>query len=411
MLGQLLGIINLTLGVLNLNKTTLSTPCIDSGVWMLDGIVSCDYIEKPSGYGIHNNPAAFCQKYHRQCCITCTRLKQNGYTIAENKATSPVTTVKSSSTVTPGSCTDSGVWILDGIVSCDYLEKPSGYGIHNNPAGFCQQHHKECCKTCNKLKQNGYTTKTNGDIAAGTTSKTQKTSTLEITTRPPCTDSGVWILDGIVSCDYLEKPSGYGIHNNPAGFCQQHHKECCKTCNKLKQNGYTTATNGDTTLRSTTKQQVISKSTDASCTDSGVWIADSIVSCNYLEQPSGYGIHRNPIKFCNAHYKECCLTCTRLKQNGSTTTPTDISPKATTKSTTGNVDTTTKNPSTTKQQLYSTTKQHGTTLDSVTTNIPNLKTTKKQNVFDDHIINVHNLNGNRLKNAKIRLSSKKCLFC
>lgn len=57
----------------------------------------------------------------------------------------------------------------------------------------------------------------------------------EITTRPPCTDSGVWILDGIVSCDYLEKPSGYGIHNNPAGFCQQHHKECCKTCNKLKQ--------------------------------------------------------------------------------------------------------------------------------------------------------------------------------
>ena len=329
MLGQLLGIINFTLGVLNLNKTILSTPCIDSGVWMLDGIVSCDYIEKPSGYGIHNNPAAFCQKYHRQCCITCTRLKQNGYTIAENKATSPVTTVKSSSTVTPGSCTDSGVWILDGIVSCDYLEKPSGYGIHKNPAGFCQQHHKECCKTCNKLKQNGYTT----------------------------------------------------------------------------------ATNGDTTLRSTTKQQVISKSTDASCTDSGVWIGDSIVSCNYLEQPSGYGIHRNPIKFCNAHYKECCLTCTRLKQNWSTTTPTDISPKATTKSTTGNVDTTTKNPSATKQQLYSTTKQHGTTLDSVTTNIPNLKTTKKQNVFDDHIINVHNLNGNRLKNAKIRLSSKKCLFC
>jgi hypothetical protein len=44
---------------------------------------------------------------------------------------------------TTGSCTDSGVWILDGIVSCDYLEKPSGYGIHNNPARFCQQHHKE----------------------------------------------------------------------------------------------------------------------------------------------------------------------------------------------------------------------------------------------------------------------------
>ena len=60
------------------------------------------------------------------------------------------TTTLSTTTV---SCTDSGVWILDGIVSCDYLEKPSGYGIHNNPAGFCQQHHKECCKTCNKLKQ------------------------------------------------------------------------------------------------------------------------------------------------------------------------------------------------------------------------------------------------------------------
>ena len=54
---------------------------------------------------------------------------------------------------TTGSCTDSGVWIVGGIVSCDYLEKPSGYGIHNNPAGFCQQHYKKCCKTCNKLKQ------------------------------------------------------------------------------------------------------------------------------------------------------------------------------------------------------------------------------------------------------------------
>lgn len=108
---------------------------------------------------------------------------------------------------------------------------------------------------------------------------------------------------------------------------------------------------------------------------------------------------------------KCILIYEIRFQNGSTTTPTDISPKATTKSTTGNVDTTTKNPSATKQQLYSTTKQHGTTLDSVTTNIPNLKTTKKHNVFDDHIINVHNLNGNRLKNAKIRLSSKKCLFC
>ena len=107
-----------------------------------------------------------------------------------------------------------------------------------------------------------------------------------------------------------------------------------------------------------------------------------------------------------------CILIYKIRfQIGSTTTPTDISPKATTKSTTGNVDTTTKNPSATKQPLYSTTKQHGTTLDSVTTNIPNLKTTKKQNVFDDYIINVHNLNGNRLKNAKIRLLSKKCLFC
>lgn len=94
-----------------------------------------------------------------------------------------------------------------------------------------------------------------------------------------------------------------------------------------------------------------------------------------------------------------------------TTTPTAISAKATTKSTTDNVDTTTKNTSATKQPLYSTTKQHGTTLEPVTINVPNLKTTKKQNVFDDHIINVHNLNGNRLKNTKIPLSSKKCIFC
>jgi len=108
---------------------------------------------------------------------------------------------------------------------------------------------------------------------------------------------------------------------------------------------------------------------------------------------------------------KCILIDDICFQNGYATTPTDISPKATTKSTTDNVDTTTKNPSATKQPLYSTSKQHGTTLDSVTTNIPNLKTTKKQNVFDDHIINVHNLNDNRLKNAKIRLSSKKCLFC
>ena len=68
------------------NKTILSTPCIDSGVWMLDGIVSCDYIEKPSGYGIHNNPAAFCQKYHSQCCITCTRLKQVIFIIFHNRS-------------------------------------------------------------------------------------------------------------------------------------------------------------------------------------------------------------------------------------------------------------------------------------------------------------------------------------
>lgn len=107
---------------------------------------------------------------------------------------------------------------------------------------------------------------------------------------------------------------------------------------------------------------------------------------------------------------KCILIDDIRFQDGHTTISTDISPRSTTKSTTptDKVKTTTTNPSATKQPLYSTTKQHGATLDSVATN---LKTTKKQNVFDDHIINVHNLNDNRLKNVKIRLLSKKCLFC
>lgn len=52
--------------------------CKDTGEWIADGSVECRYLERPSAYNIHKNPAGFCQKYFNKCCATCTRLKQVG---------------------------------------------------------------------------------------------------------------------------------------------------------------------------------------------------------------------------------------------------------------------------------------------------------------------------------------------
>lgn len=49
--------------------------CNDTGVW-IDGLVECRYLERPSAFNIHKNPAGFCHKYFNKCCATCTRLKQ-----------------------------------------------------------------------------------------------------------------------------------------------------------------------------------------------------------------------------------------------------------------------------------------------------------------------------------------------
>lgn len=50
------------------------------------------------------------------------------------------------------------------------------------------------------------------------------------------------------------------------------------------------------------------------CEDSGVMLAGAEIDCKYLENPSAYNIHKNPERFCMKYQKECCVTCTRLKQ-------------------------------------------------------------------------------------------------
>ena len=54
---------------------------------------------------------------------------------------------------------------------------------------------------------------------------------------------------------------------------------------------------------------------DSDCRDIGVWIHGHI-DCIYLKQRSGFGIHRNPGRFCRRHWDKCCQTCTELEQVG-----------------------------------------------------------------------------------------------
>ncbi|XP_076071055.1 uncharacterized protein LOC143042558 isoform X2 [Mytilus galloprovincialis] len=223
--------------------TMLMGTCEDSGVMLAGAEIDCKYLENPSAYNIHKNPERFCMKYQKECCVTCTRLKQNGYYTTKSTAASHTSTKASIqiSEQPTEMCNDTGVWI-DGLVECRYLERPSAYNIHKNPAGFCHKYFNKCCATCTRLKQNGYSTIGSASIVPTAASHTLPKASILLTVRPTesCKDTGAWEGDGLVECRYLEQPSSYNIHKNPDGFCQKNFNECCVTCSRLKQNGLIT---------------------------------------------------------------------------------------------------------------------------------------------------------------------------
>ncbi|XP_052078737.1 uncharacterized protein LOC127716552 isoform X1 [Mytilus californianus] len=298
--------------------------CEDSGVMIASGEIDCKYLENPSAYNIHKNPERFCMQYQKECCITCTRIKQNGYYTTKSTAVSHTSTkALSPLSVQPTeACIDTGVWI-DGLVECSYLERPSSYNIHKNPAGFCHKYFNECCVTCTKLKQKGYTAVESASIVPTVVYHTSAKASTPLLVQPTeaCIDTEVWIGDGLVECSFLEQPSSYNIHKNPVGFCHKYFNECCATCTKLKQKGYTTV--GSASIVPTVVSHTSAKASTPlsvrlteACKDTGVWIGDGLVKCNYLKRQSSYNIHKNPAGFCQKYFNKCCATCSKLKQNG-----------------------------------------------------------------------------------------------
>lgn len=50
-----------------------------------------------------------------------------------------------------------------------------------------------------------------------------------------CKDVYIWAFDGSVDCEYLKKPTAFGVHKDPEYWCEVYPlTDCCATCAELK---------------------------------------------------------------------------------------------------------------------------------------------------------------------------------
>lgn len=213
------------------------------------------------------------------------------------------------------SCTDSGVWIAGGLLSCDDLKRPdSASGIGKDPQTrkkFCDSYWNECCSTCSSLFSDAPKT------VVSSTPSPAPTTTAPLPGSSSCKDTNPLVAGGVVPCsDLLTPGSASGIDKNQKGFCDQHWDACCSTCTLL----FPDEANGHYTVivtKAPTPSPVSTDSQSGTCRDTNPMIADGQVPCSDLTKPnSATGIDQNPPQFCEKYWNECCSTCSSLYPNG-----------------------------------------------------------------------------------------------